>query len=92
MTQAPVVPCTVIGTDALYNPRQWLPFRRTRTWIVFGAPMPPPARHGDKIAAREAFEKLLGDTIRELFARTIREENIPTDCLPQTPQKRKGRE
>jgi 1-acyl-sn-glycerol-3-phosphate acyltransferase len=90
MTGATVVPCVVIGSDALYAPRQWLPFRRTRIWVVFGPPLSPPAAEGDKDAARENFETLLGDTLRELYARTVREENIPAECLPQTPQRRKG--
>jgi 1-acyl-sn-glycerol-3-phosphate acyltransferase len=92
MTQAPVIPCAIIGTDALYNPRRWLPWRNTPVWIVFGTPLAPPAATGDKAEARNAFEKLLGEKIRELYAVTVREEKIPEDCLPQTPQKRKGRE
>jgi len=92
MTQAPVIPCAVIGTDALYNPGRWLPWRHSKVWIVFGEPLPPPHSGGDKAAAREEFENILGQRIRELHARTVREERVPEDCLPQTPQKRKGRE
>jgi 1-acyl-sn-glycerol-3-phosphate acyltransferase len=92
MTRTPVIPAVIIGTDALYAPRQWLPFRRTRVWVAFGEPLPPPAQTGDKARARHEFEQLLGQTIRDLYHRTIREENIPADYLPQTPQKRKGRE
>jgi len=92
MTQAPVIPCAVIGTDALYNPRRWLPVGRSSVWIVFGQPLPPPPATGDKAAARDAFEKTLGEKIRALYASTVQTENIPAECLPQTPQKRKGRE
>jgi 1-acyl-sn-glycerol-3-phosphate acyltransferase len=92
MTQARVIPCAVIGTDALYNPSRWLPWRNTAVWIVFGEPLDPPATTGDKSAARAAFDEQLGSRIRELYQRTVREEKIPADCLPQTPQKRKGRE
>ncbi len=92
MTQSPVIPCAIIGTDALYNPGRWLPWRNTSVWIVFGEPLKPPATTGDKAAARDAFEQLLGNRIRELYQRTVREEKIPADCLPQSPQKRKGRE
>jgi 1-acyl-sn-glycerol-3-phosphate acyltransferase len=91
MTQARVVPCAVIGTDALYNPGRWLPWRHTKVWIVFGEPLDPPPATGDKAAARATFDQKLGQTIRDLYQRTVREENIPADCLPQTPQKRKGR-
>jgi 1-acyl-sn-glycerol-3-phosphate acyltransferase len=90
MTGATVIPCVVIGSDALYAPRQWLPFRRTRVWVVFGPPLIQPAAEGDKAAARANFETLLGETLRDLYARTVREENIPADCLPQTAQRRKG--
>lgn len=92
MTQAPVVPCAIIGSDALYTASRWLPLRRTRVWVVFGTPLPPPAHAGDKEAARAAFETLLGENIRALYGNTIAGEKIPADCLPQTPQRRKGRE
>ena len=91
MTQAPVIPCAVIGTDALYDPGRWFTWRHTPVWIAFGPPLAPPGAGGDKSAARESFEHLLGQKIRELYARTVREEQIPEDSLPQTPQKRKGR-
>lgn len=91
MTQVPVIPCAVIGTDALYTPRRWLPWRHTKVWIAYGAPLDPPPATGDKAAARAAFDEKLGQTIRELYQRTVRDEHIPADCLPQTPQKRKGR-
>ncbi len=92
MTSAPVLPCVIVGSDALYDARQWLPLRRTRVWITFGKPLAPPASGGDKAAAREGFEKTLGATLREMFERLKRGENIPVACLPQTPQRRKGRD
>lgn len=92
MTGAPVVPCLVLGSDALYAPRQWLPLRHARVWVVFGEPLPPPGTSGDKAAARADFERRLGDAIRDLYARTLREEGVPAECLPQTIQRRKGRD
>lgn len=92
MTNAPVLPCVIVGSDALYDARQWLPFRRTTVWIVFGEPLAPPSSVGDKAAAREAFERTLGATFREMFEQLKRTENIPVECLPQTPQRRKGRD
>ena len=84
MTTALVLPCVIIGSDALYSPKRWLPLRRTRIWIVFGKPLNPPADRAD-------FEARLGNALRELYERTLREERIPADCLPQTPQRRKGK-
>lgn len=91
MTQAPVVPCVIIGSDALYTPSRWLPGRRTRVWVTFGAPLPPPRTDGDKASARAEFEETLGRTLRALYERTVESERIPADCLPQTPQHRKGK-
>ena len=92
MTSAPVVPCVIVGSDALYSPRQWLPFRRTRVWIAFGEPLQPPSATGDKSAARDAMEKQLSNSLRALYQRLLRDERIPPECLPQTPQRRKGRD
>ncbi|MFM8683383.1 MAG: hypothetical protein ACKOEG_06365 [Chthoniobacterales bacterium] len=91
MERARVLPCVIIGSDALYTPQRWWPLRRTRIWIVFGEPLDPPGDQPDKAAARTDFEKRLGDILRDLYQRTVREEKIPADCLPQTPQRRKGK-
>ncbi|MEX1110936.1 MAG: lysophospholipid acyltransferase family protein [Chthoniobacterales bacterium] len=91
MTEARVLPCVIIGSDALYDPKRWLPLRRTRVWIVFGEPLDPPGDKPDKAAARTEFEARLGQILRDLYDKTVREEHIPHDCLPQTPQRRKGK-
>lgn len=91
LTRAPVIPCVVIGTDALYTGRNWIPLRRGAVWIVFGPPLDPPEEQGDK-EARTEFDNRLGIVLREIYERTLREECIPPECLPQTPQRRKGRE
>lgn len=88
-TQAPVVPCVIIGSDALYTPRQWLSLRRNTVWIVFGKLLEPPDEQGDK-EARAIFERHLARGFRELYEQIIREEKIPPERLPQTPQRRKG--
>ena len=92
MEQVPVVPCVIIGSDALYAPSQWCPWRPARIWVVFGPALPPPTIQGDKIAARQAFEESLGRILREIYQRTLLDENIPESCRPQTPQRRKGKE
>jgi 1-acyl-sn-glycerol-3-phosphate acyltransferase len=92
MTGAPVIPCVIIGADALYDPRRWLPWQRGRVWIVFGEPLKGPADFGNKAQAREEFEVLLGEVLRRMFDELCRTEHIPPECLPQTPQRRKGRE
>lgn len=92
MTGSPVVPCIILGSDALYSPTRWLPLRRTHLWIAFEEPLAAPAGGPDKAAARKDFEARLGDALRSLYRKILRDENIPQECLPQTPQRRKGRE
>lgn len=91
LTRAPVVPCVILGTDAFYDTRTWWPLRRGTVWIVFGPALPPPGEDGDK-TARAEFDDRLGATLRALYEKTLREENIPRDRLPQPIQRRKGRE
>jgi 1-acyl-sn-glycerol-3-phosphate acyltransferase len=90
ITKAPVVPCLVIGSDALYARRRWLPGRRTPVWIVFGEKLPPPADEGH--LARGEFEALLGGTMQRMYAELRRTNDIPPESLPQPVQRRKGRE
>lgn len=92
IARAPVLPCVVIGADALYGPKHWIPFRRARVWIVFGKPLAAPPHGGDKAAARAEFADALGGALRTLYRRALRELAIPPECLPQTPQRRKGKE
>lgn len=91
LTQAPVIPCVIIGSDALYTSRQWWPWRRNAVWIAFGEKLEPPAEHDDK-EARASFDIRLSSQFRQLYEQTLREQHVPVSCLPQTPQRRKGRE
>lgn len=91
LTQAPVMPCVIVGSDALYTPGHWWPLRRCAVWVVFGDPLEPPDEHGGR-GARADFGGRLGAAFREMYGRTVWNERIPSKCLPQTPQRRKGRE
>lgn len=92
MAQVPVVPCVIIGSDALYSPAYWRPWGHANVWVVFGPSLPPPPIHGDKATSRQIFEDQLGRVLREIYQRTVIDENIPEHCWPQTPQRRKGQE
>ncbi len=55
LTQAPVIPVVVLGTEVYYRPIAWLPLHRTPYRIGFGEPMQPPAPddpHGSRESAR----------------------------------------
>lgn len=75
MGRVPVVPCVVLGTDQLYSWRRWLPFRRARFWVGFGAPI----RIREELPREEArvrLEEELAAAIRDLY-RQLREASPP---------------
>jgi 1-acyl-sn-glycerol-3-phosphate acyltransferase len=87
LAQAPVLPCVIIGTDRLYNRRNWLPLRRTGIWISFGEPITINATD-DKETARALLREKLAAAYRDLL-RELRETfSLTEEDLPHTPQER----
>lgn len=87
MAQAAVLPCVIIGTDRLYNRRNWLPLRRTGIWISFGEPITIAATD-DKETARALLREKLAAAYPELL-RELREFfSLTEHDLPHTPQER----
>jgi 1-acyl-sn-glycerol-3-phosphate acyltransferase len=41
LADAPIIPCVILGSDRLYNLRNWLPWRRPKIWIGCGGPIQP---------------------------------------------------
>jgi 1-acyl-sn-glycerol-3-phosphate acyltransferase len=84
----PVIPCVIIGTDRLYRPANWCPFRRVQVWMAFGEPCYPrtdlPREPARALLVQEV-ERLLLKLKAELVEHFALE---PAD-LPQTPQYRK---
>lgn len=39
LADAPVIPCAIVGTDAYYKVKSWLPLRRVRYGVNFGEPI-----------------------------------------------------
>lgn len=88
LSGAPVVPCVVIGSDQLYAHRNWLPFRRTQTWVAFGEPIDFTGEGKD---ARVAFEGRIAESLRLLYAELKERFSLTSHDLPQPPMRRKGR-
>jgi len=86
MSGTPVIPCVVIGTDQLYAPKMWLPFRRARIWIGFGEPIPH-AGHGKN--ARAAFDAAFTKSIHELLGELKSRFGLSDEDLPQSANRRK---
>src|SRR5205809_5492476 len=87
MAGVPVLPCVILGTDRLYSKRQWLPFRRTPIWIVFGNPIShfPELQ---KLHARERIESELAVAFKNLYAELREKFQLTTDDLPRPPRER----
>jgi 1-acyl-sn-glycerol-3-phosphate acyltransferase len=88
LSDKPVVPCVIVGTDRLYRPKNWLPFRRVPIWMGFGEPIKPRT----DLPREQAQALLVEELKRSLMA--LKDELVqhfglhPSD-LPQTPQHRK---
>lgn len=79
----PVVPVVILGSERLYNRRNWLPWRRAKVYIGLGNPVYPGAEGGrkklrDDVAA--ALIRLKDDLFREC--------QLAENDLPHSPQER----
>jgi len=86
MSESPVTPSVILGSDRLYQWRQWLPWQRTSIWIAFGQPLPTAGR------SRREIDQDLASAVIALYQETIRHFHLTSDDLPKTPQHRKGDE
>ncbi len=85
LADVPVIPCVVLGSDALYNWRRWLPWRRARFWVAFGEPLR--VRHylpGKEARAR--LEQELTASFQALCVEIMETYGLGPDVLPRTPE------
>jgi len=84
----PIVPCVILGTDRLYHPGNWLPFRRVPIWIGVGDPLFPEetSRRAD---GRELLQAQLSGSFINLKNRLQERYHLRPCDLPATPQARK---
>jgi 1-acyl-sn-glycerol-3-phosphate acyltransferase len=83
MMDVPVIPMVIIGSDQMYQWKNY--FRRPRIFIRVGQPLPP-----DKSATREELRDRIVGTWRELYDGLIRDYHIEADELPKSAQERWG--
>jgi 1-acyl-sn-glycerol-3-phosphate acyltransferase len=88
LSQRPVVPCVVLGTDRLYHPRNWLPLRRVPVWLVSGEPIWPRIDL-PREEARETLTREISTAFLRLKQQAIEEFHLLDTDLPATPQYRK---
>ena len=84
----PIVPSVIIGTDRLYNRKNWLRFRGVAVWIGFGEKILP-RDDLPKRDARELVQKSLSEAFVSLKERLVLEFRLAETDLPTTPQARK---
>jgi len=89
LEQVPILPCVILGSDRLYQPKNWLPFRRIKVWVAFGAPIHPPAGLQKK-EARAALEHELCVALRGLCVEMRARFLLGDDDMPQAPQRRRN--
>lgn len=90
LANASILPCAIIGADRLYDWKMWLPLRRVRIWIAFGAPISAP-NDMSKTEARSFLERALSEAFHALFAELREHFALTRDDLPQPPARRKGK-
>lgn len=88
MSGAPVMPCVIVGSDHLYTPKKWLPFRRSQTWVSFGEPI---HFQGEGKEARAKFDAEFAAALQALLAELRAKFSIVDGDLPQPAGRRKGR-
>lgn len=91
MSQAPILPAVVLGTDRFYERRRWLHPRGTPLWVGFGEALLPDPSLGRAEAIAE-LQTRLAEAIRSLRDELVSSFQLTDDDLPQTPQRRKGKE
>lgn len=84
--QVPVIPCVILGSDRLYNPRNWLPLRRTSIWAAFGEPITPTP--GSSQEQRRELESALHQSLSSLVGNLMDSYNLSPEDLPKPPAQR----
>jgi 1-acyl-sn-glycerol-3-phosphate acyltransferase len=87
LADAPVVPCVILGSDRLYNPRNWLPWRRPGVWIGCGKPIQPIKDDADE-EWKDSMGKRLSLEFVKLKERLCEDFRLTEADLPHPPRQR----
>ena len=83
----PIVPVVILGSERLYNAKNWLPWRRAKVFIAVGEAIDPPALKS-RSAAREQMRADLTAAIIRLKDDLVRECGLGENDLPHSPRER----
>ncbi len=88
LSEAPIIPCVILGSDRLYNPRNWLPWRRPKIWIGYGKPILPTKACWPARSRRTSRGKLFGSEIVKLKERLCEDFGLTTSRFATSSQER----
>ena len=83
----PIIPVVILGSERLYNAKNWLPWRRAKVFIAVGEAIDPPALKS-RSAAREQMRADLTAAIIRLKDDLVRECGLGENDLPHSPRER----
>jgi 1-acyl-sn-glycerol-3-phosphate acyltransferase len=83
----PVVPVAILGSERLYNAKNWLPWRRARVYIAVGEAIHPPDQK-PRSAAREKMREDLALAIVRLKDDLVARCGLGESDLPHSPKER----
>ena len=84
----PIVPGVILGSDRLYDRRNWFRFRGVPVWIGIGEKISP-RTDLPKRDARDLIQKSLSEAFVSLKDRLVLEFGLAQTDLPTSPQARK---
>ena len=83
----PIVPVVILGSERLYNAKNWLPWRRAKVFIGVGEPVHPP-EHTPRSAAREQMSADLAAAIVRLKTDLVARCGLGENDLPHSRRER----
>ena len=87
LSQAPIIPCVVLGTDRLYCTKQW--FQRPQLFIIIGKKIIPPLNMRSRREEIFAdFQEQLSTIFPELQQELCQRFQLSDEDLPKTAQQR----
>jgi 1-acyl-sn-glycerol-3-phosphate acyltransferase len=87
LSDAPLLPCVILGSDRLYNFRNWLPWRRPKIWVGYGQPILP-LKHLAGQKKKDYVREQFGSEIVKLKERLCEDFRLAESDLPQPPRQR----
>lgn len=84
VSDSPIVPCVILGSDRLYNAKNWLPWRRAPIWIGVGKAIHSPRGLGGE-ARRERVQRELSDAFVGLRDELRRDFELSDADMPRPP-------